>query len=150
MGLAKVVMYTDGACRGNPGPGGWGVVWVEGGEPKKERPVPRSAFEDGQPVLAAARLRCDHRFRRAGVRPGREHEARGRRIDDEVELIPHRAAEVPLAGGRRVVARRAQLPRDRDGAGRERPVELLGAGLVGIQPGEDAGAARAADRDPPV
>ena len=26
MGLAKVVMYTDGACRGNPGPGGWGVV----------------------------------------------------------------------------------------------------------------------------
>ncbi|MGD2172475.1 MAG: ribonuclease HI [Gammaproteobacteria bacterium] len=22
----KVVMYTDGACRGNPGPGGWGVV----------------------------------------------------------------------------------------------------------------------------
>ena len=23
---AKVVMYTDGACRGNPGPGGWGVV----------------------------------------------------------------------------------------------------------------------------
>ncbi len=21
-----VVMYTDGACRGNPGPGGWGVV----------------------------------------------------------------------------------------------------------------------------
>ena len=22
---AKVVIYTDGACRGNPGPGGWGV-----------------------------------------------------------------------------------------------------------------------------
>ena len=22
----KVIMYTDGACRGNPGPGGWGVV----------------------------------------------------------------------------------------------------------------------------
>jgi ribonuclease HI len=22
----KVVMYTDGACRGNPGPGGWGVI----------------------------------------------------------------------------------------------------------------------------
>ena len=21
----KVIMYTDGACRGNPGPGGWGV-----------------------------------------------------------------------------------------------------------------------------
>ncbi|TDJ29669.1 MAG: ribonuclease HI [Gammaproteobacteria bacterium] len=22
----KVIMYTDGACRGNPGPGGWGVI----------------------------------------------------------------------------------------------------------------------------
>jgi ribonuclease HI len=22
----KVVMYTDGACRGNPGPGGWGAI----------------------------------------------------------------------------------------------------------------------------
>lgn len=22
----QVVMYTDGACKGNPGPGGWGVV----------------------------------------------------------------------------------------------------------------------------
>jgi ribonuclease HI len=24
----QVVMYTDGACRGNPGPGGWGVVLI--------------------------------------------------------------------------------------------------------------------------
>jgi ribonuclease HI len=23
---SKVVIYTDGACKGNPGPGGWGVV----------------------------------------------------------------------------------------------------------------------------
>ena len=23
---SKVVIYTDGACRGNPGPGGWGAV----------------------------------------------------------------------------------------------------------------------------
>jgi|TARA_B110000211_G_C13539216_1_gene318640 ribonuclease HI len=22
----KIVIYTDGACRGNPGPGGWGVL----------------------------------------------------------------------------------------------------------------------------
>jgi ribonuclease HI len=22
----EVILYTDGACRGNPGPGGWGVV----------------------------------------------------------------------------------------------------------------------------
>jgi len=24
--LKKVVIYTDGACRGNPGPGGWGAL----------------------------------------------------------------------------------------------------------------------------
>lgn len=23
---SNVIMYTDGACKGNPGPGGWGVV----------------------------------------------------------------------------------------------------------------------------
>ncbi|HSA66943.1 MAG TPA: RNase H family protein, partial [Methyloceanibacter sp.] len=22
----KVVIHTDGACSGNPGPGGWGVI----------------------------------------------------------------------------------------------------------------------------
>ena len=26
------VIYTDGACRGNPGPGGWGAVLCQGGE----------------------------------------------------------------------------------------------------------------------
>jgi ribonuclease HI len=26
----SVVIYTDGACRGNPGPGGWGVVLMAG------------------------------------------------------------------------------------------------------------------------
>jgi homoserine kinase len=26
----KVIIYTDGACRGNPGPGGWGVVLMFG------------------------------------------------------------------------------------------------------------------------
>lgn len=24
--MKKVLLFTDGACRGNPGPGGWGVV----------------------------------------------------------------------------------------------------------------------------
>ena len=26
----KIEIYTDGACRGNPGPGGWGVLIVAG------------------------------------------------------------------------------------------------------------------------
>ena len=29
-----VHIYTDGACSGNPGPGGWGVVLVYGGKTK--------------------------------------------------------------------------------------------------------------------
>jgi ribonuclease HI len=30
---APVVIYTDGACKGNPGPGGWGALLLrEGGE----------------------------------------------------------------------------------------------------------------------
>lgn len=31
----QVIIYTDGACRGNPGPGGWGVLLLWG-EEKKE------------------------------------------------------------------------------------------------------------------
>ena len=32
---ARVVIHTDGACRGNPGPGGWGVVLRYNGNLKK-------------------------------------------------------------------------------------------------------------------
>lgn len=27
----KVTIYTDGVCRGNPGPGGWGALIISGG-----------------------------------------------------------------------------------------------------------------------
>jgi ribonuclease HI len=33
--VTKVEIYSDGACRGNPGPGGWGVV-LRYGEAEKE------------------------------------------------------------------------------------------------------------------
>lgn len=29
--MKQVDLYTDGACRGNPGPGGWGAILVYGG-----------------------------------------------------------------------------------------------------------------------
>ncbi|MEM9851268.1 MAG: ribonuclease HI [Pseudomonadota bacterium] len=37
--MADLCAYTDGACSGNPGPGGWGVLLVahQGGELVKER-----------------------------------------------------------------------------------------------------------------
>jgi len=28
--MKEVSLYTDGACRGNPGPGGWGAILVYG------------------------------------------------------------------------------------------------------------------------
>ena len=31
----SVVIYTDGGCHGNPGPGGWGVVVIADGEAKE-------------------------------------------------------------------------------------------------------------------
>jgi ribonuclease HI len=31
----KVIIYTDGACRGNPGPGGWGALLISGDNRKE-------------------------------------------------------------------------------------------------------------------
>ncbi len=35
MAKPKVIIHTDGACSGNPGPGGWGVI-LQSGEHRKE------------------------------------------------------------------------------------------------------------------
>ncbi len=34
--MPSVIIYTDGACSGNPGPGGYGVVMLAGGEHRLE------------------------------------------------------------------------------------------------------------------
>lgn len=33
--MSEVDLYCDGACRGNPGPGGWGVLLRSGGHEKR-------------------------------------------------------------------------------------------------------------------
>ena len=33
--MPEVVIYTDGGCRGNPGPGGWGALLQSGGHYKE-------------------------------------------------------------------------------------------------------------------
>ncbi len=33
--MKKVTIYTDGACSGNPGPGGWGAVLIYNGTEKE-------------------------------------------------------------------------------------------------------------------
>jgi len=47
--MKAVIVYTDGACRGNPGPGGWGAVLRYNGHEKKlhggERPTTNNRME---------------------------------------------------------------------------------------------------------
>jgi ribonuclease HI len=33
--MNPIIIYTDGACKGNPGPGGWGVLLKSGGTEKE-------------------------------------------------------------------------------------------------------------------
>ena len=35
--MSAITIYTDGACRGNPGPGGWGAVLLAGPHEKELR-----------------------------------------------------------------------------------------------------------------
>ena len=35
MAQERVLIYTDGACKGNPGPGGWGA-WLRYGQHERE------------------------------------------------------------------------------------------------------------------
>jgi ribonuclease HI len=34
--MNKIIIYTDGACKGNPGPGGWGAILRSTGHVEKE------------------------------------------------------------------------------------------------------------------
>ncbi|MDQ2956741.1 MAG: ribonuclease HI [Actinomycetota bacterium] len=45
---ARVVMYTDGACKGNPGPGGWGA-WLRSGAHERE-------LSGGEPLTTNNRM----------------------------------------------------------------------------------------------
>ncbi len=47
-GLTLVHMATDGACKGNPGPGGWGVV-IRAGDKEKE-------LSGGEPLTTNNRM----------------------------------------------------------------------------------------------
>jgi len=44
----QVLIYTDGACSGNPGPGGWGALLIYGGREKE--------FSGGEPMTTNNRM----------------------------------------------------------------------------------------------
>ena len=45
----EIVVYTDGGCSGNPGPGGWGIVVIADGVAKQlsggENPTTNNRME---------------------------------------------------------------------------------------------------------
>jgi len=46
--MNQVVIHTDGACKGNPGPGGWGAILQAGGKTKE--------LSGGEPVTTNNRM----------------------------------------------------------------------------------------------
>ncbi len=51
--MKKVTIYTDGACRGNPGPGGWGVLLQYGDHEKKLSGAERDTTNNRMELMAA-------------------------------------------------------------------------------------------------
>jgi ribonuclease HI len=51
--MHSVIIYTDGACRGNPGPGGWGALLLSG-EHRKELKGADSETTNNRMELTAA------------------------------------------------------------------------------------------------
>ena len=51
----KVIVYTDGACKGNPGPGGWGAVLHWGGAKKELYGGEPDTTNNRMEILAAIR-----------------------------------------------------------------------------------------------
>ncbi len=66
--MKQVIIYTDGACSGNPGPGGWGAILMYG--PKKleisgyEAHTTNNRMELMAPIQALSRLKepCEVRL----------------------------------------------------------------------------------------
>jgi ribonuclease HI len=59
--LKPVIVYTDGACRGNPGPGGWGAVLRYNGHERRlhggEQPTTNNRMELMAAIQALETLR---------------------------------------------------------------------------------------------
>ena len=51
--MSVVEIYTDGACRGNPGPGGWGAVLIAGRHEKEIRGGEPETTNNRMELLAA-------------------------------------------------------------------------------------------------
>lgn len=53
--MSSVDIYTDGACRGNPGPGGWGALLLSGQHEKELRGAEAQTTNNRMELTAAIR-----------------------------------------------------------------------------------------------
>lgn len=53
--MSEVVIHTDGACRGNPGPGGWGALLESGGRRRELYGGERETTNNRMELMAAIR-----------------------------------------------------------------------------------------------
>jgi ribonuclease HI len=51
--MAEIIIYTDGACRGNPGPGGWGAILAADGKINEINGSERATTNNRMELLAA-------------------------------------------------------------------------------------------------
>ena len=51
--LDKVTIFTDGACRGNPGPGGWGAILRKDDHEKELQGAVRETTNNRMELMAA-------------------------------------------------------------------------------------------------
>lgn len=49
----KITIYTDGACSGNPGPGGWGALLISGNHEKKIYGSEKDTTNNRMEIMAA-------------------------------------------------------------------------------------------------
>ena len=53
--MDRVVVHTDGACRGNPGPGGWGAILASNGHEKELYGAEGDTTNNRMELMAAIR-----------------------------------------------------------------------------------------------
>jgi ribonuclease HI len=51
--MKHITIYTDGACRGNPGPGGWGALLIYGKHEKEISGAERDTTNNRMELMAA-------------------------------------------------------------------------------------------------
>ena len=93
-----MVIYTDGACRGNPGPGGWGAVLLSG-EHEREIWGGEAATTNNRMELTAAIEALEALKRPCQVELHTDSQVRADRHHRVAVAAGRRAAGAPLTKG---------------------------------------------------